>query len=85
MPAQPRGYVTGMEDRTTTKVHRLVVTGPERERLYERFQRLFFGRDDVEVVCDQRTHERRHEGGRGTPERRSRERRTRSAWVVPPD
>ena len=74
-----------MEGAANRTIHRLVVRGPERERLYERFQLLFYGRDDVEVVCDRRTRERRCPGGHVVPERRRHERRRRPAWVVPPD
>jgi hypothetical protein len=74
-----------MESTDTDKVYRLVVTGPARERLYERFQRLFYGRGDVEVVCDRRKGERRWSDGHMTPERRTHERRHRVTWVVPPE
>ena len=65
--------------------HTLVVRGPQRARLFERFRRLFDGRDDVVVVCDRRLRERRWPGGHVSPERRTHERRRRTAWVVPPD
>jgi len=66
--------------------HVLIVTGPQRERLYRRFSSLFAGRDGVEVMIDRRVAERRHEasGARG-PERRCDERRRkRPDWIVPP-
>lgn len=37
-----------------TATYTLVVTGPGRDRLYERFRLLFWGRDGVEVVKDRR-------------------------------
>jgi len=66
--------------------HVLVVTGPERERLYAHFSTLFAGRDDVSVLKDRRVTERRRAGrGPDDGERRARERRqSRPAWVVPP-
>jgi hypothetical protein len=68
-----------------TAMHRLVVTGPERDRLYRRFNRLFWGRDGVEVVKDRRVAERRRGRSQSAVERRSRERRrTAPDWVVPP-
>ena len=44
---------------TDNAVHVLVVTGPQRERLYERFSQAYLGRDDVRVVRDRRQGERR--------------------------
>jgi hypothetical protein len=68
-----------------TATYRLVVTGPQRDRLYERFSALFWGRDGVEVVKDRRVTERRLEHSRTAFERRSRERRhVAPDWVVPP-
>jgi hypothetical protein len=68
-----------------TAVHRLVVTGPERDRLYRRFGRLFWGRDGVEVVKDRRIAERRRNRLPSAVERRSRERRrVAPEWMVPP-
>jgi len=66
--------------------HVLVVTGPERERLYRRFAALFAGRGDVEVVKDRRVAQRR----RTTVSAQERERRggdrrqAEPEWVVPP-
>jgi hypothetical protein len=66
-------------------IHRLVVTGPERDRLYERFNHLFWGRDGVEVLKDRRLVERRRDRSRVAFERRSRERRRAAPdWIVPP-
>ena len=68
-----------------TATYRLVVTGPQRDRLYERFSALFWGRDGVEVLKDRRVTERRLELSRTDFERRSRERRRAAPdWVVPP-
>ncbi len=66
--------------------YRLVVTGPARDRLYERFSRLFWGREGVVVIKDRRVGERRHERAPvGVERRRDERRRARSTWVVPPD
>lgn len=67
--------------------HVLVVTGPERDRLFERFCRLYTGRVDVEVVKDRRRVERRRaERGPANMERRVGERRqSRAEWVFPPN
>jgi hypothetical protein len=67
-------------------IYRLVVTGPERDLLYDHFRHLFWGRDGVEVVKDRRGGERRREAGSVGFDRRKRERRrSRPAWIVPPD
>jgi hypothetical protein len=69
-----------------TTIHRLVVTGPERDRLYDHFTRLFYGRDDVTIVKDRRIRERRVRSFAAGDERRSTERRDGPpVWVVPPD
>jgi hypothetical protein len=66
--------------------HRLVVTGPARERLYRRFCAIFRGRADVSVIEDRRRGERRRRRMAFTVERRGRERRVlEPEWVVPPD
>jgi len=76
---------------TDTAIHRLVVTGPARDLLYDHFQRLFYGHDDVLIVKDRRLRERRAGrltggDGRRRAERRSTERRdSPPVWVVPPD
>jgi hypothetical protein len=68
-----------------TASYRLVVTGPERDRLYERFRRLFWGREGVEVLKDRRVLDRRRDRSRVAAERRSRERRRAAPdWLVPP-
>jgi len=66
--------------------HVLIVTGPERDRLYDRFSALFAGRGDVLVVKDRRVAQRRRTAlGPGDGERRATERRrVRPDWVVPP-
>ncbi|MCX6363706.1 MAG: hypothetical protein NTW58_05975 [Actinobacteria bacterium] len=74
-----------MDAQADTATYRLVVTGPERDRLYDRFCQLFWGRDGVEVLKDRRVSERRRDRSRTAFERRSRERRrTAPDWVVPP-
>jgi hypothetical protein len=76
---------TNVDAKVDTAVHRLVVTGPERDRLYQHFSRLFWGRDGVEVVKDRRVAERRRDRSQCAVERRSRERRrTGPEWMVPP-
>jgi hypothetical protein len=74
-----------MDAHVDTATYRLVVTGPGRDRLYERFRLLFWGRDGVEVLKDRRVSERRRDRKRTAFERRSRERRRAAPdWVVPP-
>jgi hypothetical protein len=74
-----------METHIDTATHRLVVTGPERDRLYQLFCRLFWGREGVEVVRDRRVSERRRDPSRVAAERRRRERRRFAPdWLVPP-
>ena len=74
-----------MDASIDTATHRLVVTGPQRDRLYDRFCQLFWGRDDVEVVKDRRVAERRRDRSQIPFERRSRERRRVAPdWLVPP-
>ena len=71
---------------TDTTIHRLVVTGPARDRLYDHFRLLFFGRDDVTIVKDRRVRERRVRRLADGDERRRAERRDGPpTWVVPPD
>jgi hypothetical protein len=65
--------------------HVLLVTGPVRDRLYDRFRRLFWGRDDVQVLKDRRVAERRRDASPVSADRRARERRRVAPdWVVPP-
>ena len=67
-------------------IYRLVVTGPERDLLYDHFRHLFWGRDGVEVVKDRRAGERRREAASIGFDRRTRDRRrARPVWIVPPD
>ncbi len=74
------GIVTG------NAVHVLVVTGPQRERLYERFREIYLGRDDVLVVKDRRGGERRRVMRPVSPERRRADRRRAAPWMTfPPD
>jgi hypothetical protein len=74
-----------MDTHVDTTSYRLVVTGPARDLLYERFRRLFWGRDGVEVIKDRRVSERRRDRAHVPAERRSRERRrTPPDWLVPP-
>lgn len=68
-----------------TAMHQLVVTGPQRDRLYQHFGRLFWGRDGVEVVKDRRVAERRRDRSKTPVERRSHERRRAAPdWAFPP-
>lgn len=79
-----RGYDNDMNANADTAMHRLVVTGPARDRLYQRFNRLFWGRDGVEVVKDRRLAERRRDRSQRAVERRARERRLAAPdWMVP--
>ena len=74
-----------MDPHVDTATYRLVVTGPGRDRLYEHFRRLFWGREGVEVVKDRRVSERRQDRSQVDAERRSRERRRVAPdWLVPP-
>ena len=74
-----------MNARIDTATYRLVVTGPGRDRLYELFCRLFWGREGVEVVKDRRVSDRRRDRSQVAAERRSRERRRAAPdWLVPP-
>jgi hypothetical protein len=67
----------------------MLVTGPERERLYDLFLRMFDGRGDVRVTADRRWAERRRgeRRRRSSPDaagrRRHDRRRTTPAWIVP--
>jgi len=73
-----------MGDTVDTAAHTLIVSGPERDRLYEHFLQLFRGRDDVVVVKDRRYGERRRRRAAIHPERRGGERRRREPdWIVP--
>jgi hypothetical protein len=76
--------MAGSTDNATR--HVLIVTGPERDRLYRRFAALFAGHDDVEVMVDRRFGERRRDArGPRDFERRSGDRRRRPPeWIVPP-
>ncbi len=74
-----------MKTASETGVHRLVVTGPERDRLYEHFVKLFYGREDVLVIRDRRVGDRRAETRPAAAERRRGDRRGDAPdWVVPP-
>ena len=83
-----------MDASDDAQVHILVVTGPARDRLYERFARLFYGRSDVRVVKDRRVGERRRDehvqwraarGASGGERRSGDRRRRRPDWLVPAD
>ncbi len=67
--------------------HTLIVTGPERQRLYQRFATLFAGREGVQVVLDRRQVERRRDARapQGGERRSGDRRRSRPDWVVPPN
>jgi len=74
-----------MDAQADTATYTLVVTGPGRDRLFERFRALFWGRGDVEVVKDRRVTERRSDRSQVAAERRARERRRDAPdWLVPP-
>jgi len=74
-----------MDASVHTATYCLVVTGPARDRLYERFSALFWGREGVEVIKDRRVTERRRERSQVAAERRARERRRAAPdWLVPP-
>jgi hypothetical protein len=75
-----------MEGEYQAKVHRLIVTGPLRDRLYERFAELYSRSADVEVIKDRRYAERRRSAARPSADRRRDDRRRgRAEWVFPPD
>ncbi len=69
---------------TDSAVHVLVVTGPQRERLFQRFSEVYLGRDDVRVVMDRRAGERRRGRRAVTQERRRTDRRRSVPWMVFP-
>jgi uncharacterized protein with von Willebrand factor type A (vWA) domain len=73
-----------MADPLANGVHELIVTGPERDRLFERFAHLYAGRADVVVIKDRREIDR-HRESESNAERHRRERRRRAAWLFPPD
>lgn len=63
----------------------LIVTGPARDRLYERFAALYRYRSDVLVIKDRRLGERRGCCTVFADDRRQAERRRcSSGWVFPP-
>lgn len=67
-----------------SRVHFLIVTGPLRERLYERFVRLYRNSSDVQVIMDRRHAERRRAARQRDDERRREDRRRRGGdWVFP--
>jgi hypothetical protein len=73
-------------DGSTVKAHRLIVTGPLRDRLYARFTALYRYSADVEVVKDRRYAERRRAMTPPPDDRRRDDRRRRTAeWVFPPE
>ena len=67
-----------MEGDYQVKVHRLIVTGPLRDRLYERFAELYRHSADVEVVKDRRYAERRRAPATRPVDRRAPPSRSRS-------
>jgi hypothetical protein len=70
---------------STETVHLLIVTGPLRDRLYERFARLYANTDDVRVIKDRRYGERRRSPRPPEAERRTSDRRQQAPeWVFPP-
>lgn len=74
-----------MSDPLADDIHELIVTGPARDRLFERFERLYAGRADVVVIKDRRESDRRNRDLESDAERRGRERRRRAAWLFPPE
>jgi hypothetical protein len=68
------------------EVHLLIVTGPLRDRLFERFSRLYASADDVRVIKDRRYGERRRSPQPASDERRRSDRREKPAeWLFPPE
>ncbi len=78
------GIHDSMNDAPDKQCERLVVTGRQRDRLLKRFEKLFFGRGDVEVIKDRRYGERRGPETAVDPERRSRDRRQISVHSIGP-
>lgn len=67
-------------------VHELIVTGPARDQLYERFLTLYAGHQDVRVIKDRRCGERRRKWRAVAVDRRRADRRRRSpTWAFPPE
>ncbi|MBM3147816.1 MAG: hypothetical protein FJ000_07985 [Actinobacteria bacterium] len=66
--------------------HLLIVTGPLRDHLYERFARLYANASDVRVIKDRRYGERRRSERPRDDDRRRSDRRSRPPeWVFPPE
>jgi len=66
-------------------VRELIVTGPQRERLYDLFSRVYAGRRDVRVVMDRRRSPALRLVTEDGPQHRLRERRERRpTWIFPP-
>jgi len=77
--------------------HLLIVTGPLRDRLYDRFTRLYANASDVRVIKDRRYGDRRRserprdddrrrsEEAREDDRRRADRRRRPPEWVFPPE
>jgi len=75
-----------MEGGYQVKAHRLIVTGPLRDRLYARFAELYRHSADVEVVKDRRYAERRCAVTSRPDDRRHDDRRQRvPEWLFPPE
>jgi hypothetical protein len=75
-----------VEGENRVDVHLLIVTGPLRDRLFERFSRLYANADDVRVIKDRRYGERRRAPQAPSDDRRRSDRRQRSAdWLFPPE
>lgn len=65
--------------------HVLIITGPMRDRLYERFSRLYASSASVSVLKDRRYGERRRSSVHWSTERRLSDRRVvRAEWIFPP-
>jgi hypothetical protein len=75
-----------MDGEYLVQAHRLIVTGPLRDRLYERFADLYRHSVDVEVVKDRRYAQRRRVAVVRPDERRHDDRRRLTPdWVFPPE
>jgi hypothetical protein len=73
-----------MDESADTRMYTLVVRGPAQDLLYEHFTRLFEGRDGVIVIKDRRHTQRRRALSPVSRDRRRRDRRRESPWLVPP-
>ncbi len=66
------------------ETHLLIVTGPMRDRLFDRFSRLYATSSDVRVLKDRRYGERRRTVRPPAEDHRASDRRAqRGGWVFP--